>query len=97
MLLYRGRIYADLRRGRSRYNGNLCRISNDMRHRNTTVLLDRDAPRTFGEWIMGFTRLAKGSDPGVFALTEDATHGRLMPGASAEIVTLLLTFFRVNS
>jgi Sensors of blue-light using FAD len=73
------------------------RISKDRRHWKTTVLLDRDAPRAFGEWSMGFTRLAKDSDPAAFALTEDAIHGRLKPGASAEIVTLLRTFYRINS
>jgi len=73
------------------------RISKDRRHWNTTVLLDRDASRAFGDWSMGFTRLVKDSDPGAFALTEDAIHGRLKSGASAEIVTLLRTFYRVNS
>ena len=73
------------------------RISKDRRHWNTTILLDRDAPRAFGEWSMGFTRLGKDSDPGAFALTEDAIHGRLKPGASAEIVTLLKTFYRINA
>jgi len=72
------------------------RISKDTRHWNTTVLLDRDAPRAFGEWSMGFTRLVKDSEPGAFALSEDAIHGRLKPGASAEIVTLLRTFYRIN-
>ncbi len=73
------------------------RISKDRRHWNTTVLLDRTASRAFGDWSMGFTRLVKDSDLGAFALTEDAIHGRLKPGASAEIVTLLRTFYRVNS
>jgi len=73
------------------------RISRDRRHWNTTVLLDRDAPRAFGEWSMGFTRLARETDPGAFALTEDAINGRLKPGAPAEIVTLLRTFHRINS
>ena len=72
------------------------RISKDRRHWNTTVLLDRDAPRAFGEWSRGFTRLVKDFDLGAFALTEDAIHGRLKPSASGEIMTLLRTFYRVN-
>ena len=73
------------------------RISKDKRHWNTTVLLDRDAPRAFGEWSMGFARLEKDSDPATFALTQDAISGRLKPGAPVEIVTLLRTFYRINS
>lgn len=73
------------------------RISKDRRHWNTTVLLDRDAPRTFSEWSMGFSRLIKEADPRAFAVTEDAIHGRVIPGGSAEIVTLLRTFYRVNT
>jgi hypothetical protein len=73
------------------------RISKDRRHWNTMVLLDRNAPRAFGEWSMGFTRLHKETDPGAFALTEGAICGRLKPGAPAEIVTLLRTFHRINS
>ena len=73
------------------------RISRDRRHWNSIVLLDREAPRAFGEWSMGFTRVVKDSDPTAIALTEDAIHGRLKPGSSAEIVTLLRTFYRINS
>ena len=35
------------------------RISRDRRHWNSIVLLDREAPRAFGEWSMGFTRVVK--------------------------------------
>jgi len=73
------------------------RISRDRRHWNANVLLDRNVPRAFGDWSMGFTRLGKDADPGMFALTEDAIFGRLKPGAPAEIVTLLRTFYRINS
>lgn len=73
------------------------RISRDRRHWNTTILLDRDEPRAFGDWSMGFTRLNKSSEPSAFSLTEDAIQGRLKPGASLAIVTLLRTFYRINS
>ncbi len=73
------------------------RISKDRRHWNTNVLLDRDAPRAFGDWSMGFTRLSKETDSRAFALSEDAINGRLKPGAPVEIVTLLRTFYRINS
>jgi len=73
------------------------RISTDKRHWNTNVLLDRNVPRAFGDWSMGFTRITKEADSGVFALSEDALHGRLKPGAPAEILTLLRTFYRINA
>ncbi len=72
------------------------RIGADKRHWNTSVLLDRSAPRCFGEWSMGFERPAAIGD-GMFALTRDAIDGKLMPGAPAEIMALLKTFYRINS
>ena len=72
------------------------RICADKRHWNTTVLLDREAPRAFGEWSMGFERPTRDQD-GIFALTQDAIAGKLTPGASAEIPALLRTFYRVNA
>ncbi len=73
------------------------RICKDARHWNTNVLLDRDAPRSFDDWSMGFTKLSKEADAVAFALSEDAINGRLKPGAPLEIVTLLRTFYRINS
>lgn len=76
----------------------LDRIHKDPRHWNTMVLLDREAPRVFTEWSMGYTRATQETDPaGVFALTSDALAGRLSSEAPAVIVTLLQTFYRVNS
>jgi hypothetical protein len=72
-------------------------ISKDRRHWNMSILLDRDAPRAFGDWSMGFTRLSKEADPRAFALSEEAINGRLRPGTPAEIVALLRTFYRINS
>ena len=74
------------------------RICKDKRHWKTSVLLDRNAPRAFGEWSMGFSRIMKGSDPaGIFELSEDALKGKLRPEAPAEIVTLLRTFYKINA
>jgi FAD-dependent sensor of blue light len=71
------------------------RIQADKRHWNTTILLDRDAPRAFAEWSMGFERPTT-DQGGIFTLTRDAIHGKLAPGAPLEIPALLRTFYRVN-
>ena len=74
------------------------RICKDRRHWNTTVLFDRDAPRAFGEWSMGFSRPSReADDDGMFALTRDAISGKLHTDAPAVIMTPLLTFYRINS
>ena len=74
------------------------RIRKDGRHWNSMVLLDRQAPRVFADWSMGFTRVSQGADPaGVFALTADALKGKVSPDAPAVIVTLLQTFYRINT
>jgi hypothetical protein len=72
------------------------RICNDKRHWNAQVLLDRQAPRAFGDWSMGFER-SKPGDDGIFAITHDAISGKLRPEAPREIMALLTTFYRVNS
>ena len=71
------------------------RIAKDRRHWNTLVLLDRQAPRAFSEWSMGFERPKPGD--GIFTITRDAIAGKLAPEAPREIMTLLTTFYRVNS
>lgn len=74
------------------------RICKDKRHWKTFILLDRNAPRSFSDWSMGFARVAKENDPAcIFELTEDALKGRLRPEAPTEIVTLLQTFYRINA
>ena len=72
------------------------RICNDKRHWSITVLLDRDAPRTFGAWSMGFEKPSAIAE-GMFEITRDAIDGKLEPGAPAEIVGLLQTFYRINA
>ena len=72
------------------------RIRVDKRHWNAMVLLDRAAPRAFGDWSMGFEKPAAIGE-GMFALTREAIAGRLAPGAPAEIMALLQTFYRINA
>lgn len=72
------------------------RIRADKRHWNTMIMLDRDAPRAFGAWSMGLATAAAIGD-GMFALTREAIAGQLRPGAPAEIIALLQTFYRINA
>ena len=74
----------------------LARIRNDKRHWNATVLMDRTAPRCFGEWSMGFQRPLKAAADGIFTITRDAVEGRVVDGGAAEIMRLLETFYRVQ-
>ena len=74
------------------------RIAADPRHWNTRILLDRESPRAFGGWSMGFERPGA-ADPetaGMFGITREAIEGRLAPGAGRVIAILLETFYRVN-
>jgi hypothetical protein len=74
------------------------RICADKRHWNTMVMLDRDAPRAFGEWSMGFERPSVlAQEDGLFALTKNAIAGKLKLDAPAEIMALLKTFYRINA
>jgi hypothetical protein len=72
------------------------RICKDKRHWNSLVLLDRQAPRAFGEWSMGFEKPEMVGE-GMFDLTRGAIDGKLNPGAPAEIMALLKTFYRINT
>ena len=74
------------------------KIRRDERHWNVKALLDREAPRSFGTWSMGFAS-PSASVPGdaTFAITRDAIDGKLKPGAPADIVALLRTFYQVSS
>jgi hypothetical protein len=73
-------------------------VVKDPRHRNVRTLLDRDAPRAFGEWSMGFERLRPGQaeTAELFQISDDAIAGRLKPDAAHELVTLLKTFYRIQ-
>lgn len=74
-------------------------IGKDRRHWNLQLMLDREAPRAFGEWSMGFEKL----DPehpetaGMFGVTSEAIAGRLSPTAGKVVITMLETFYRVQT
>jgi hypothetical protein len=75
------------------------RIRADQRHWEARLLLDREAPRAFGQWAMGFERLT-GEDPetaGMFGVTREAIAGLLSPTAGKVVATLLETFYRMQT
>jgi hypothetical protein len=73
------------------------RICQDKQHWNTQVLLDREAPRAFGEWSMGFIRPSEAEmAAGTFALTQDAIKGRLKSTSAPELLVLLQGFYRIQ-
>ncbi len=75
------------------------RICRDKRHWDARTLLDREAPRAFANWSMGFEKLEKGraATDDMFEITREAIEGRPTPGAAREITTLLRTFCHVQS
>jgi hypothetical protein len=75
------------------------RIATDKRHWNTPILFDRPAPRTFGDWSMGFRALRQGepADAAVFEITRNAIEDRLQAGEAPLVMTMLATFYRVQT
>jgi len=73
-------------------------ISADPRHWNVKVLLDREAPRAFGSWSMGFEHLRAGrkETAEIFEISGEAIAGRLKPHTAHDLLTLLRTFFHVH-
>jgi hypothetical protein len=74
------------------------RIAADRRHWETRLMLDRESPRAFTGWSMGFER-PSADDPetaGMFGITREAIEGRLSPGAGRVIAIMLETFYRVQ-
>jgi hypothetical protein len=75
------------------------RIRADQRHWEARLLLDREAPRAFGHWSMGFEHLT-GEEPetaGMFGVTREAIAGQLSPTAGKVVATMLETFYRVQT
>ncbi len=75
------------------------RIRADNRHWETRLMLDREAPRAFGDWSMGFEHLT-GDDPetaGMFGVTREAIAGKLSPTAGRVVIIMLETFYRVQT
>ncbi len=74
------------------------RISNDKRHWGAKLLLDRQSPRAFVGWNMGFEH-ARPYDPdtaNLFAITREALESRITPEAGTVVLTMLETFYRVQ-
>jgi len=74
------------------------RIAIDPRHRNPRLLLDREWPRAFGGWDMGYERPMM-DDPetaGMFGVAREAIHGRLSPTSGKVVALMLQTFYRVQ-
>jgi hypothetical protein len=74
------------------------RICADPRHCEARLLLDREAPRGFAGWSMGFERVME-NDPetaGLFGVMREARASRLSPGAGRIIAMMLETFHKVR-
>jgi hypothetical protein len=61
-------------------------------------MLDRESPRAFAGWSMGFERPSADNPEtaGMFGITRDAIQGRLSSGAGRVIMVMLETFYRIN-
>ena len=71
------------------------RICADKRHWNASVLLDRNARAPLGTGAWGSKNRPQSAK--ACSLTRDAIDGKLKPGAPAEIMALLKTFYRINA
>jgi hypothetical protein len=74
------------------------RICTDTRHQGPRLLLDRESPRGFAGWSMGFEQVQE-NDPetaGLFGVMREARASRLSPGAGRIIVMMLETFYKVR-
>lgn len=56
----------------------------------------RPAHSVHGAWGVGLATAAAIGD-GMFTLSREAIAGQLRPGAPAEIIALLQTFYRINA
>ncbi len=99
LLLYIDGGYLQVLEGEERTVRELyARIAADRRHWEARLMLDRESPRAFTGWSMGFERPSadQPETAGMFGITRDAIEGRLSPGAGRVIMVLLETFYRVN-
>jgi hypothetical protein len=74
------------------------RICADNRHQGPRLLLDRESPRGFAGWSMGFEQVAEkdSETAGLFGVMREARANRLSPGAGRIIVMMLETFYKVR-
>jgi hypothetical protein len=74
------------------------RIAADTRHRNTLVLLKREAPRVFQEWSMGFVKPTEVNlSAGAFEMTRNAILGKLDQAAGPELMVFLANFYKMQT
>jgi hypothetical protein len=72
------------------------KICTDKRHWNTLVMLDRDAPRAFADWSMGFERLPAHNEQ-AFQVNTEALKEKISPDAEIDLPKLIEIFYRINS
>jgi hypothetical protein len=74
------------------------RICADTRHWNLHTLFDRDAPRAFKAWSMGFRHIKSrdAANAEMFDITQQAIMGRLEPDAGPEVFLMLKSFCKVQ-
>ena len=68
------------------------KIARDPRHWNSTILLDRQAPRVFESWSMGFKKVIQ-EDGKAFEIARDATLDRKMP---PDLTVMMRTFLTLQ-
>jgi hypothetical protein len=101
MLLYMDRGFIQILEGPAAGVGAIFTpIQKDTRHKNLRVLVDRRVDtRLFAGWSMGFDRL-DGNESGkedAFVVTPQVIRNALLHEKSTDVVTLLSTFYLVNS
>ena len=100
MLLYIDGGFLQILEGEERALRDLyARICNDKRHWEQRLLLDQSATPAFTGWSMGFDRLASDmpENASLFGITSEAIAGRLSPRAGGALVTMLKTFYSVQT
>jgi hypothetical protein len=73
-------------------------ITGDKRHWNAQIIFSQAGPAVFKDWSMGFKRLLPdGADQGAFVISKAAIEGRMSPEAGPELMTMLKTFYKVQT
>lgn len=90
LLLYRSEVFLQMLEGpRDAVRKLYRRIETDARHRNSMVMMERDASeRAFGEWSMGFEYMPSHNkdDERSFSLSRVALEGRIASHADGGVV-----------
>lgn len=100
MLLYADGGFMQVLEGASEVLAPLyARIAADKRHWEARLILDRQAPRAFNNWSMGFRKLRRDEpqDAAVFDITRSAIENRLRIEEAPVVMTMLATFYRVQT